>query len=303
MSEPNPHPAFRHCGDFVPLSGFSGALVGMLIPHGGIRRVRKASATPEDSAKLRSQAKRQQHMSKLLAGVAAVPEILNEGSAEGCYWFDMEYVVGTDAVRYLEQGSGERVKNLFGQIAAILDTHASVSPDAGPTIRLAEVMARKLDEIDARTGALHHAATDLIRARLPDVSVDLAPNFAHGDLTLENILVDRRQRLWLIDTIDSPFDHYWIDMAKLFQDIEGRWFQRRGRSLSLGVTWTMRQRLMRHAVERDARYEQAHPVLLAITFARILPYCQTDADRNFVLGKLLASLRHGHDASRTKEIS
>jgi len=301
VSDPKPHPAFRHCGDFVLLSGFSGALIGLLLPHGGIRRVRKASATPEDSAKLRGQAKRQRQMSKLLAGVAAVPEILNEGSAEGCYWFDMEYVVGTDAVRYLELGSSERVEKLFGQIAAILDAHAGVSLHAAPVIHLAEIVAGKLDEIDSRTGAMHRAATDLIRARLSDVSVDLTPNFAHGDLTLENILVDRRQRLWLIDTIDSPCDHYWIDLAKLFQDIEGRWFQRCGRSLSLGVTWTLRKRLMRHAVALDQRYERAHPTLLALTFARILPYCQTEADRDFVLGKLLASLRP--DASRTKEIS
>lgn len=302
MSGPTPHPAFRHCGEFVPLSGFSGALIGMLMPHGGIRRVRKASAIPEDSAKLRGQAKRQRQMSKLLAGVAAVPEVLNEGSAEGCYWFDMEYVVGTDAVRYLELGSSERVENLLGQITAVLDAQISGSSQTASPISLSEVVAGKLDEIDARTGGVHRAATDLIRARLPDVRFDLTANFAHGDLTLENILVDRRQRLWLIDTIDSPCDHYWIDLAKLFQDIEGRWFQRRGRSLSLGVTWTMRQRLMRYAVARDPRYAQAHSVLLALTFARILPYCHTDPDRDFVLGKLLASLGQGRVAFGTKEI-
>jgi len=286
----------------VPLSGFSGAVIGMLMPHGGIRRVRKAAAIPEESGKLRGQAERQRQMSKVLAGVAAVPEVLNEGSAEGCYWFDMEYVVGTDAVRYLELGSRERVSNLLVQITAVLDAQTSVSQQTAPAISLAKVVAGKLDEIDVRTDGLHRAATDLIRARLPDVGVGLTANFAHGDLTLENILVDRRQRLWLIDTIASPCDHYWIDLAKLFQDIEGRWFQRRGRSLSLGVTWTMRQRLMRYAVERDPRYAQAHPVLLALTFARILPYCQTDPDRDFVLGKLLASLGQGRDAFCTREI-
>lgn len=284
------HPAFLHCGTLIPLSGFSGALIGLLVPDGGIRRVRKAAATAAESDKLRRQAECQRRLTTFLAPVASVPEILSEGVANGCYWFDMEYVVGVDAIRHLHVGTPDRVDGLIIQLTAVLDAHLAVPRADRPMIELAVSVAGKLDEIDRRTGARHRGVTDAIRSRLADADVQLAPNFAHGDLTLENILVDRRRRLWIIDTIESPFDHYWIDLAKLFQDLEGRWFQRRGRTLSLGATWTLRQRLMRYAVERDPRYRSAHPVLLALTFARILPYCQSSDDVDFVTGKAMAAI-------------
>ena len=71
----------------------------------------------------------------------------------------------------------------------------------------------------------------------------------HGDLTFENILVGRGGQLWLIDAIDSPFDHYWLDWAKLFQECEGRWHAHRGRPISTSVTWWLRTRWMDAAAQ------------------------------------------------------
>lgn len=284
------HPAFVHCGAYAPLAGFSGAKIGLLMPDGGARRVRKAAASPADSEALSRQAQRQRELSWRLAGVANVPEILCEGTAEGCYWFDMEYVVGTDAVRYLRLGSLDRVERLLGQILEVLKANSETAVGGEVAIHLGSRIAGKLDEIDTRTLARHRTSTDLIRARIETLDIELTPNFAHGDLTLENILVDRRQRIWLIDSIPSPFNHYWLDLAKLFQDIEGRWFERRGRSLSLGLTWVLRERLMENALMLDSRYYAVHSVLLALTFARILPYCVTDSDTRFVESKISSAL-------------
>ena len=55
----------------------------------------------------------------------------------------------------------------------------------------------------------------------------IATTFCHGDLTLENMVIDRDGRIWLIDLLDSPLEHHWQDVAKLHQDLTGGWYLRR----------------------------------------------------------------------------
>ena len=104
------------------------------------------------------------------------------------------------------------------------------------------------------------------------------PTAVHGDLTFENILVGRGGQLWLIDAIDLPFHHYWLDWAKLFQECEGRWHAHRGRPISTSVTWWLRTRWMDAAARLAPEYPSRHYLLLGLTFARILPYALSDFD-------------------------
>lgn len=39
--------------------------------------------------------------------------------------------------------------------------------------------------------------------------------FCHGDLTLENVLIDSDQRLWYIDPNPGKYMSYWLDLGKL----------------------------------------------------------------------------------------
>ena len=48
----------------------------------------------------------------------------------------------------------------------------------------------------------------------------------HGDLTLENIIVTTNNELYLIDFLDSFYDSWMIDIAKLLQDLELKWSYR-----------------------------------------------------------------------------
>ena len=42
----------------------------------------------------------------------------------------------------------------------------------------------------------------------------------HGDLTLENILITQDKKLYLIDFLDSFYNSWMIDIAKLLQDLD-----------------------------------------------------------------------------------
>jgi hypothetical protein len=95
-------------------------------------------------------------------------------------------------------------------------------------------------------------------------------------------LVDRDGELWLIDAIDGPFTHYWLDLAKLFQECEGRWHAHRGRPIAASVIDHLRTRWMAAAERLDPGYRVVHYPLLALTFARILPYARTPEDIRFL---------------------
>ena len=55
---------------------------------------------------------------------------------------------------------------------------------------------------------------------------DVPKSKCHGDLTLENILINVNNDIYLIDFLDSFFDSYMIDFAKLLQDLKLYWSYR-----------------------------------------------------------------------------
>lgn len=279
------HPAFAGCQRVVPLSGFSGALIVLVTDSRGHSFVRKVTEKPDGSDKLRTQATRQNRLREVLQGIAHVPEILDEGEADGCYWYDMTYAVGRDAGTHLDGASREQFDAFVDKLCASVQRLASTTIDTEPR-PIFPAIAAKLHEIDTKTAGRYRS--DLARLSFAASMIDctLAPTETHGDLTLENIIVDRLGELWLFDTIASPIDHYWTDLSKIFQDCEGRWFLHRKRALSIGMTWQLRQRVFSFACGLDPTYARYHYLLLALVFARILPYTKTAVDAEFVTDRV-----------------
>ena len=281
------HPAFRELTNLIPLSGFSGAHVALLSPDSMKDScVRKAAITPDASKKLRDQAYKLDKLSVALGGAARVPKVLRDGTIDDCYWFDMQFVPGMDAIQYLANGTRQKVDSLVNQIGQVLQVQSGISAAGRKEIDLHSQISKKLDEINQHTGGIHNERLAAIRNAISCDRLLLSPNLAHGDLTLENILIDQNEKIWLIDAITSPFDHYWIDLAKLFQDLVGRWFLHRGRTLSIGLVKTVAERILQQAIALNPRYLDYHHILLALNFARILPYCKCSEDTDFVVGRI-----------------
>lgn len=287
---PAPHPAFADLLQVLPLSGFSGALIALVKNAGGAQFVRKAAATSNANAALSKQAARQTWLRGTLDGVALVPEVLEQGERDGLFFFDMEFVASRDANSFLAaasfdnlEGFADRIEALMARLASMpLEEQGAVAPDLA-------AIERKLAEISARTDNRFEAVLEPLTRSLDLLGTyadNCAPTVTHGDLTFENILINPQGQLILIDPIESPIDHYWVDWAKLFQDCEGRWCQHRGKPISLGVTWWLRNRWMAAAERISPDYPLRHYVLLALTFARILPYARSDEDLAFVTDRV-----------------
>jgi hypothetical protein len=284
------HPALREFREVIPLSGFSGATVA-LVRDRAAPFVRKVSNRIDANGGLREQAVRQQALAGIVEGCAAMPEVLDMGERDGFFYFDMAFIPSRDAINFLSNGTFDGVAEFAERVEQLMQRLAASAPvgDA-PLPPKKALLTEKLTQIAERTGARHEAAlaplTEAV-ARIDRIVADETPTAVHGDLTFENILVDRRGALWLIDTIPSPFDHYMVDWSKLFQECEGLWHAHRGRPLARGVTWWLRQYFHGAATRLDPAYPARHYILLGLTFARILPYAKTDEDRAFVSQRVM----------------
>ncbi len=282
------HPGFRQFRQVIPLAGFSGAAIALLRDGGGAQFVRKAATTPDLNGAMRMQADRQQWLRDRLAGMAHVPDILCQGEIDGLYYFDMEFVPSRDANAYLATASFKDVERFASSIEQLIG-HLSQSRLEGRQAHLTQSVITKLVDIDARTSG---AFADLLEPlhRLVASSgglVEPAPaTLSHGDLTFENILVGANNELWLIDPITSPADHYWFDLSKLFQECEGHWYLHRRKPLSTGVVHWLRNRWFRAARDLAPDYAAWHYFMLALTFARILPYARTDEDVGLIVRRV-----------------
>ncbi len=279
------------------LSGLSGARVLLMTTDDRHWFVRKIASDAAGSARLRGQMTKQIALAAT-TDVVATPRVLEHGEIDGRFYFDMEFVRGTDGVSYLRRATYAQVEALSDRFCRYLETVAAQAPDHASSGSLFEALFGKLCEVQQRTSLIDDAtlaALFMSLERLRARTAGLATTRCHGDLTLENIVVDDRGQVWLLDLLDAPFEHYWQDLAKLHQDLAGGWYLRSHPPIARYVLDYVSRRLLAAATQLDPSYVEIHPVLLACTFVRILPYVRTPEEQQFVKQRIahFARLAHG----------
>lgn len=271
------------------LSGLSGAAVYLASRDGRKWFVRKAAMDPTAGVRLQKQAAKQRQWHSRIGELIRTPAILHEDAVGGRYYFDMEAVRGVDAVTFLRTADYEGITAFTDRLCEYVRVahtdaplHAVASADFfGPLYdRICEIhrsaSAATADDL---------AVIALGLSRLRQVGV-LHPTLCHGDMTLENLIVEENGDIWAFDMLDSPFEHYWHDVAKLHQDLEGAWYMRRQPPVARCITEYVSRRILAAVEVCDPRYRQLHTVLVACTFARILPYVRTPQTLAFVQGRI-----------------
>jgi aminoglycoside phosphotransferase len=268
------------------LSGLSEAIVYLLTEDGSNWFVRKVAIEPESSPRLRRQVAKQSAFAELATERVRTPAILGEGVVDDRYYFDMEFIQGTDGASFLRQAAIPDVHRFTEllcehlELAASLETDERIDPFA--------VLAQRVDDAERRTGALGDDRLDRLHTMLESAR-EIGPVRAtqcHGDLTLENMVIDRGGDIWLIDLLDSPIEHYWQDVAKLHQDLAGGWYLRRVGPISRSVLWYVSRAVLEGTIARHPDYRRVHDTLLACTFVRILPYATGESDRRLILERI-----------------
>jgi aminoglycoside phosphotransferase len=251
--------------------------------------VRKAARDAAGSDRLRGQLAKQLAFHHAPCKSVRVPELLGHGEVDGRFYFDMEFVRGADGVSFLRRATYGEVVAVADRLCEYLRESSQRSPTHTGQTTLFEALYAKLCDVHRRTNVLDgETLVQLFVAleRLRELSAELVPTACHGDLTLENLVVDGDGVLWLIDFLDAPFEHWWHDVTKLHQDLEGGWYLRSQPPIARCVLDYLSHRLIAATRDRASSYARVHAVLLACAFVRILPYARNDDELAFVKARI-----------------
>jgi hypothetical protein len=198
----------------------------------------------------------------------------------------MEYVAGTDGASFLRQASIPSVREFTEELCAYLAMAAECQGDQ--TVDLFGILYERIASVQKRTGAMsEHLLGRLFGLLEPVREIGPLPaTLCHGDLTFENMVVDRQGKIWVLDLLDSPIEHYWQDVAKLHQDLAGGWYLRRVSPIARSVLGYVSSSVLETTIARQPAYSEAHLPLLVSSFIRILPYAREEDDRQMILDRV-----------------
>ena len=278
--------------DDVVLIGHSGARV-VLRQRDGIGIVRKIARSRSENERLQRQAEKQSAFHSLCV---ATPKVIASGFDGDRYYFDMNYVPSVSVAKSCVTGSVATLSNLKAFVAYWIDrmrgeTTGTIGADRiHAKLRSIIAACRSRPILGPSMPVIELLGAMLLRADWPD----LPKGACHGDLTLENILIDPSGAIWLIDFDAPELASYWLDLAKLYQDLSGLWCLRH-----LGVE-DQHSLVYRNAIAAMRRFRNeidkvvdealpgflaVLPPLVALHLMRALPYCEDVATVVYILNR------------------
>lgn len=195
-----------------------------------------------------------------------IPKILE---VVGSY-YDMEYIPNLDIITYL---TNNQVSNLAEFIVDVLDKLSKNSIEAD----FSQVYFNKLEHFSFGAYGLPFTAEELI-SKLPKF---LPMSEYHGDFTLQNILYSTNTKNFvLIDPLTTDYASFVFDIAKLRQDLTCKWFIRGG-----NYFFDSKLKILYETLSKFTHYNNDY--LLILMLIRVLPYCDTVNDQNFLRSEIL----------------
>jgi len=272
------------------LSGYSGARL-YLMKKGSTWFVRKISQDAASNARLQIQCAKQRNWANIPDRIIQCPQIYKDGFLEGLFFFDMEFIQGLDGVSFLASAENSDIKRFCGKIldSFRFTSRIPVDQNSSSPDNLLSLYFHKLISVFEKSQYKFpldlQAKLFLHLKEFSDIG-HINSTLCHGDFTLENLIINNDGEIYACDFLDSPFEHYWQDIAKFLQDIEGEWYLRKNIPISRYVLSYIKHRIYTDIGEINPQYLKVHPVLLAINFARIIPYAQNQEDYNFIISRV-----------------
>jgi len=277
------------------LSGHSGCSLE-LFQQNNSYFVRKTSGSSFYNTRLKKQLLKQR---SFRSSELKTPKILGYGFNKDLFYFDMEYVSGTTLDIYAKNISLSEISHLIKLLFNSFNVKYSKKNPKSLEIFRNKIAALK-NELHFRNESITQSFEILQKFNFSDI-----PNsFCCGDLTLENIIVTPNRQIYLIDFLDSFYESYLMDIAKLFQDLELGWSFRKTK---IDFNTNLRLNIAKHSI-RDKilnlenvdgeRMLIAVYHILLLNVLRIYPYTTDKETLNFLDKSLLKVLSIIKDLSK-----
>lgn len=251
--------------------------------------VRKSAGSAAYTARLKAQCFKQMEFA---AAHIHTPKVLCTGDVDGRFYFDMQFIQGGTLAERIACMSVLDVTEIVGLVCKTLwATQCQTVTDA-PTIFM-----KKIEELQEFRHWPNFIADAFYLLREFDWR-NVHRSSCHGDLTLENILVTPQKDVYFIDFLDSFYDSWMMDAAKLLQDLELGWsFRAQLPDAARSVRLLVAKEVLLKEIERAGGGAKALCTiyhLLLLNVLRIYPYAQDESTLYFLdcsVKKVMAILR------------
>lgn len=194
----------------------SGGMSGCHLKMIGNGLVRKTSFSESYNERLRRQAKKQEFFERIDFRNICVPRVVATGESDNLFYFDMDYSPGLGMRDFFSQTSVLDLEFVTETLLMYLNHTKSMSR----LIDCKSQIMSKIEELKVTTGRLE--LLDRLALMLELGGSKIPKSACHGDLTLGNMLF-HKNKICLVDFLDSYIDTYLCDLAKLKQDLFYLW--------------------------------------------------------------------------------
>lgn len=209
------------------------------------------------------------------------PKVLDYGyDSNNLFYFDMEFVNGVCMSEYMNQIKIKKIVDLVELLFNSLPFKQSRLSDNTDYV-FKEKIISLYDTCDIRNKLILKSLKKLNNFNFKYVPLSACC----GDLTLENIIVSP-SGIYVIDLLDSFYNSWMIDIAKLLQDIDLGWsyrYQKRSYNLNLRLS-TAKQALLDnlYAMDNGKKHVLTIYYILLLNVLRIYPYTKDQITIEFL---------------------
>lgn len=242
--------------------------------------VRKISSSKSYNTRLKKQYIKQTHFSLNFYNVM-VPKIIGHGYYNDKFYFDMQYIRSKTLADSIENLSLEKIDLMIDFLISFFPFGKEVyNPQKSQN-----AFHKKINSLGIflEQDSLYKKALNKLEA----FDFSNVPNsYCCGDLTLENILISNEGNIYLIDFLDSFYNSWMIDAAKILQDVDLFWsYRKKDMSTNLKIRLLILKQKFLSKIAAQPKGEhiclQIYYILL-LNIIRIVPYCKDKQTFDFL---------------------
>jgi len=249
------------------LTGHSGCTLN-LIKENETLLISKTSPHKNYNSRLKRQWKKQSGF--VAKGNVFAPKTCDYGYVNDLFFFNMQFIHGETLAQYTSNIMITEIVDCIKELFKCLYMEESTVSPYTPSIFLKKIEALE----NSLTAERKFFEPFKILKSFNWGKVYKSP--CHGDLTLENIIITADKNLYLIDFLDSFYNSWMIDIAKLLQDLELMWSFRNdtpnsNQTLRLQVAKESLIEEILQTKDGDDKLKTIYHILL-LNIIRIYPY-------------------------------
>lgn len=273
------------------LGGNSGSEVFLYEDVAGHMLVRKQAKNIKQNKKVEEQYKKHIFFLRRKNILFGVPKIVRKGYENGLFFFDYTYIEGETLINYMKKKNLRDIKTIINKCFVVIEYLRKRS----------EYFEKEFSEKNLQQAFVEKILTNCnklkLDALLKEKLLTMARCFgsfeektlAHGDFTFDNIIIDANNKVWLIDYHGGFYPHYFMDIAKLLQDTDGRWYEiKHNIKINKEKISALNDYMKRKIEKLNSEYMKHHNFLMAVVFLRSMPYMKTALDKKKILRKIEA---------------